>query len=277
MEKNYYRFYSEVGNSYPEEDIVYNTLRGKLRRRFVCEFLDRWHGSLLDIGCNRGMYGAYYNGGTVLGVDISKHALAFALKRPKRGAHQFHAVLGDAENLKFIKPCSFDNVLCSEVLEHVYNPEEVMNGIADVLRHGGTALITVPNYSGKRPMWESTGILRKYDINGPQGDTYYHTAFKPDELASLAGKCGLEIVEKGTLEKEVKYATKIPVLVYFFFDVLNKTLFRSRRFGELNNILLDRFSQLIYRTARILRIDSLLKALVREGVRSYVIVRKPQR
>lgn len=38
----------------------------------------------------------------------------------------------------------FDSVLCTEVLEHCLNPQQVMREMARVLRPGGHALITVP-------------------------------------------------------------------------------------------------------------------------------------
>jgi SAM-dependent methyltransferase len=39
---------------------------------------------------------------------------------------------------------SFDAVLCNQVLEHVFNPDEFLSEIARVLRPGGTLLLTVP-------------------------------------------------------------------------------------------------------------------------------------
>lgn len=38
----------------------------------------------------------------------------------------------------------FDSVLCSQVLEHVFNPEEFLSEIRRVLRPGGKLLLTVP-------------------------------------------------------------------------------------------------------------------------------------
>ncbi|MBI5502665.1 MAG: methyltransferase domain-containing protein [Deltaproteobacteria bacterium] len=43
---------------------------------------------------------------------------------------------------------SFDVVLCTEVLEHVPDPEGAVRELARVLRHGGTLLLTAPLGSG---------------------------------------------------------------------------------------------------------------------------------
>lgn len=43
-----------------------------------------------------------------------------------------------------LEPGSFDLVLCSEVLEHVPDPERALKTIAKLLRPGGTAIVTTP-------------------------------------------------------------------------------------------------------------------------------------
>jgi len=186
MDKSYYRFYREVGECYPEEEIVYKSLRGILRKKFVLQHIRNWKGSLLDIGCNRGMYMKEYSGGAAVGVDISLNLLRHAVQRRINSQFSTYCVLGDAEEISFIKSSTFDNILCSELLEHVYEPEKVIQGIARILKSGGTVLITVPDYSGKRPAWTDIGILETYHIRGIRDNMYYHTAFKPEEIARMA-------------------------------------------------------------------------------------------
>lgn len=56
----------------------------------------------------------------------------------------FHpAVLGDAHNLPF-KDCAFDCVKCTELLEHVENPERVVEDITRVLKPSGTLILSMP-------------------------------------------------------------------------------------------------------------------------------------
>lgn len=43
-----------------------------------------------------------------------------------------------------VDPESFDTVLCNEVLEHVYKPQEVLQEIVRILKPGGYVYITVP-------------------------------------------------------------------------------------------------------------------------------------
>lgn len=52
-------------------------------------------------------------------------------------------VQGDAERLPFADG-TFDAVICAELLEHVFDPRQVVREIRRVLRPGGRVLITVP-------------------------------------------------------------------------------------------------------------------------------------
>ena len=49
-------FYEAVGKNYPEEEIVYKSLRGILRRKFVNSWLKDKAGVLMDIGTGEGIY-----------------------------------------------------------------------------------------------------------------------------------------------------------------------------------------------------------------------------
>ena len=65
----------EVGERYPEEEIVYRALRGKQRKRFVLTHLAKETGSLLDLGCNAGVYLSELKGRKAVGIDISLSVL----------------------------------------------------------------------------------------------------------------------------------------------------------------------------------------------------------
>ena len=262
------KFYEEVGEKYPEEEKVYHTLRGRLRKKFVLTYLKNFEGKLLDVGCNRGMYLRHYLGGPRFGIDLS-HSV---LKKVPKTAALFLAV-GDAERLFFFKKNTFDALLCSEVLEHCLDPLAVFQGIAYVLRPGGKALITTPNYRKKRTDWIDMGELVHYDVHSECDDTYFHTAYRPQELADLAASVNLKIKKLGTLEKEIKYATKIPVLFLLAGRLVNR-IFRSSRFDQFNQKLFDQMSIGIYSVCRITGLDKLFSKMVKEGVRSYIILTK---
>ena len=262
-------FYEQCGEKYPEEELVYKTLRGKLRKKFILQRLSEFQGSLLEIGCNRGMYLQEYNGGDCFGIDLSASVL--------RQAHRekaIHLAVADAEQLCFKNAC-FNHVLCSEVLEHCLHPQEIFSGIAAVLKQNGSALLTTPNYSKKKHEYIELGSLKSFNIDCDCGNFYYHTAYKPGELEIMAKTAGLKVLETGTLEKEVKYAAKIPAAVLLFVRLINK-VFRSKKIDQMNEAFFQVFTNWIYYICHITRLEKILLKLIPEGVRSYIVMKKKE-
>jgi len=262
------RFYQQVGEKYPEEEQVYHTLRGRLRRQFVMSRLKDLSGSLLDVGCNRGAYLAGYANGPRFGVDLSLPVL----KRIESGT-AIRRVQADAERLDCFKPGSFENVLCSEVLEHCLHPQQVMAGIARVLKRGGQALITTPNYRGRRPSWIEVGSMEQYGVHSELEEGYYHTAFRPEDLAELAKAAGLVVSEQGTLEREIKYAAKLPAL-FLYLGYYGRRWLGWRGMDKVCEKLFNRFSTMIYHVCHASGLEPYLLKWIGEGVRSYVVVGK---
>jgi SAM-dependent methyltransferase len=88
------------------------------------------HGRLLDVGCGSKPYQKYFAALEYIGLDMqgrNKHADRFY----------------DGKTFPF-SDGEFDAVLTSEVLEHVFNPDEFLSEINRVLRNGGVLLLTVP-------------------------------------------------------------------------------------------------------------------------------------
>lgn len=268
MKKAFAFFYEEVGAKYPEEEEVYHTLRGRLRKAFILEHLRQMNGRLLDVGCNSGHYLAAYENGPRFGVDVSCSVL---YRVPRDLAA--HWLVADAERLQTFRPDSFDAVLCSEVLEHCLDPHSVFSGIAHILRPGGQALITTPNYKGRRPEWIPMDSLTDYGIRGDFNGKYYHSAFRPYELRTLAESVGFKVVQCGTLEKEVKYAAKIPAAILISGRLLNK-LARSRKIEQLLLRIFNVLSIWIYEVCRVTHLQRILTGFVAEGVRSYILLEK---
>lgn len=266
-------FYEEVGAKYPEEQVVYQGLRGKLRKAFILDRLSGWHGRFLDIGCNRGVYLRSYPGGSGIGVDLS-HSV---LKQAKTMNRDLSLVVADAQNMGCFKTASFDRILCSEVIEHVPVPQNVFEEIARILIPGGAALITTPNYRGEKPEWADLGVLKSYGIPGMEGEAYFHTAFRPSELVQMGQQAGLNVEEAGTIEKEVKYSAKIPAALFVVLRFLNRHSLKSARVELGLQRMFDRMSWSVYRVVKALGLNGFLLRWISEGVRSYAILSKPTR
>ncbi len=98
---------------------------------------------VLDAGCGNGWLSKYFEGkkNQVISMDIS-------IKNPvrvlKENPNQNHAaVVADVYHLPF-KKNSFDTIIASEIMEHVYDPRLFIVQLMDVLKPGGRLIITTP-------------------------------------------------------------------------------------------------------------------------------------
>jgi SAM-dependent methyltransferase len=105
--------------------------------RFLKPNLRRLEGSLLDVGCGERPFRCFIPSGVrYVGLDVPGSA-AFGMGR------QPDVVLFDGLTIPF-PDNSWDNILCTEVLEHAPEPEGLVREMLRVLRPGGTLLLTVP-------------------------------------------------------------------------------------------------------------------------------------
>lgn len=89
-----------------------------LRTKHLKPILNKLEGSILEIGCGRGVDTKYIKSKQVLGLDIDEAACQLYTKNTG-----FNAKIGDAEKLPF-RDATFDNVTAFGVLEHMGLKEE---------------------------------------------------------------------------------------------------------------------------------------------------------
>lgn len=106
---------------------------------------------IMDMGCNRGfdifrMNNKFPNSNILFtGLDISSLDVEQARNYvTKNGIDNCKFVVGNAMATNF-EAESFDIVVCSEVLEHVPQPEKILKEINRILKRGGLAIISTPN------------------------------------------------------------------------------------------------------------------------------------
>lgn len=109
----------------------------------ACKFLKDCN-KVLDIGCGDGSFSMlvkdYLTNPELYGVDISEEAVLIALNR---GVHAYQVNV-DKETLPFENEF-FDGVFCGEVIEHLYDPDHLLDEIYRVLRKKGICVLTTPN------------------------------------------------------------------------------------------------------------------------------------
>ncbi|MBI4698327.1 MAG: class I SAM-dependent methyltransferase [Nitrospirae bacterium] len=96
---------------------------------------------LLEAGCGAGNILEGLDCRKIIGVDLSLYMLG---KARQKNIDHVHLLGADIESLPF-RDQRFDKIICSEVLEHVMDPQRAISEIMRVLRDNGLLIISIPN------------------------------------------------------------------------------------------------------------------------------------
>lgn len=111
-------------------------------KREALELLPAGEGVILDVGCGTGEFSQRIarKGYDPFGIDIAREAM-----RRYRG-RGFPGLLLDLHQSSLpFESGSFEGVWCTEVLEHLDDPEGLLEEFHRVLKPGGTLIVTCPN------------------------------------------------------------------------------------------------------------------------------------
>ncbi len=114
--------------------------------RAILHFLNKNKNKcILDYGCGNGCIGNYLLrlGYQVFGVDASEDGIIVANKG-LREKHFYNFDFDDAILPIDLQRRTFDTVVSTQVIEHVYSPEQYIRNIAKILPVGGELYITTP-------------------------------------------------------------------------------------------------------------------------------------
>jgi ubiquinone/menaquinone biosynthesis C-methylase UbiE len=181
----------------------------------------------LDIGCERGFdvfsllkHFSDYNIEFV-GIDISSEKIVVANKKMKeKGISNCTFLQGNAEELNFPSE-SFDFILCSEVIEHLYKPEKALKDMYKILKKDGYLILTTPNPDNKMGMFvprffknrwaDWMGERKNVKATGDEPHAYvYHIGeLSINEWIKMCKATGFQVLE--TRRAEFIYGSK-------FFD-----------------------------------------------------------
>jgi 2-polyprenyl-3-methyl-5-hydroxy-6-metoxy-1,4-benzoquinol methylase len=141
--------------------------------------------TLMDVGCAMGVLleEAKQVGFEPYGVDISKDAAEFC---KKQGFHAVHGTVRSYHESHETK--HFDVVTGFEVIEHEYSPRAMVETMYKMVKKGGIAVVTTPNYASR---WR--------EVMGKYWPGYQHPEhlffFDPDALRYLFTDVGFSEVK----------------------------------------------------------------------------------
>ncbi|MEI8012428.1 MAG: class I SAM-dependent methyltransferase [Candidatus Omnitrophota bacterium] len=122
-----------------------------IRARLICSLAQiSAHDTVLEIGCESGgLMAVLPPCHRLVGIDISSVALSHAQTRLKHIHRDAHFIQCDATGSLPFKQGEFSVIICSEMLEHVANPDKVIDAIRKISTTSTRIIISVPNEAPK--------------------------------------------------------------------------------------------------------------------------------
>jgi ubiquinone/menaquinone biosynthesis C-methylase UbiE len=130
--------YKKCYDTIAKDSLIQTFEKGKHKRLSrTAKLIGKGYARILDVGCADGeLLEILGTNGLKVGLDISVVYLNIAKKK-------FDVILADAENMP-LRQGTFEAVVCSDLLEHVLNPENVVEEIRRILTNKGKAFFVVP-------------------------------------------------------------------------------------------------------------------------------------
>lgn len=175
--------------------------------RAIRRLAPRLNGKLLDFGCGRKPFETLFKVEQYIGLDMEQ--TGHDHKRSKVDVYY------DGRHIPFPEN-SFDSVFCSEVLEHVFNPDEILPEIHRVMKSNARALITVPF------CWNEHEV------------PYDYARYSSFGLTHLLEKNGFKVI---SLEKSGNFArVSFQLWTLYIYELFSKL--KLGRFGHLLSMVL---------------------------------------
>ncbi|MBS3959330.1 MAG: bifunctional 2-polyprenyl-6-hydroxyphenol methylase/3-demethylubiquinol 3-O-methyltransferase UbiG [Xanthomonadaceae bacterium] len=154
---------------------------------------------VLDVGCGGGLLSEAMAdaGAEVLGIDLAADLVDVArlhlLEREQSGERPRLAYrVQAAESLAAEMPDHFDLVTCMELLEHVPDPQSILDACAALLRPGGVLVVSTIS---RTPAAFALAIVGAEYLTGliERGTHDWRRFIRPSELAAGLRRAGLEL------------------------------------------------------------------------------------
>lgn len=188
-----------VASSHPGEVAVGSRLIANTIARFYHTHLsDHCRGKLIDLGCGKApLYEAY--------KDLVESAICVDWPNASHGKDYLDFECDLTQELPF-QDQEFDTIILSDVLEHIPEPEKLLQEMYRILRNEGKALINVPFF---------------YWLHETPYDYYRYTEFG---LRYLAESAGFKVVTLTAMGGFPEVLTDITAKFLQFRPVIGKPL-----------------------------------------------------
>jgi len=162
----------------------------------IIKGLDKYSkkGRLLDVGCGRGelLYSAKKYGWGVLGIDVSEDFVSYAKSR-----FDVPVIVGNLKD-SVLQREKFDAITLVSVLQHSYDPADLLINANRVLKDGGVLFIEVMNngsliYKAGDIYYRLTGSNKTTNLS-PTFPSYQIYGFSKASILKMLEKSGFKIL-----------------------------------------------------------------------------------
>lgn len=182
-----------------------------VRLAWVAERANLGGARVLDVGCGGGLLSEAMAkaGATVTALDLAPELIQVAKLHGLEAGTKVEYREQSVEALAEEQPGTFDVITCMEMLEHVPDPQSILDACAKLLRPGGQLFASTLN---RTPAAFGLAIVGAEYVAGllPKGTHQYRDFIRPSELARGMRTAGLDVRDiSGILYEPWKHAARL--------------------------------------------------------------------
>lgn len=163
------------------------------RLEFIVQYCGLDKTSILDVGCGGGVLteGMAKLGAEVTGIDAASEAIEVA---KEHAAKNKLSIQYECLPIEDYEHEGFDVITCMEMLEHVQNPEVVLNHCKRLLKPGGFLFLSTISRTVKA--YASAIVAAEYLLKILPKQTHDYSKFlKPSELMRMTRSLDFELID----------------------------------------------------------------------------------
>jgi 2-polyprenyl-6-hydroxyphenyl methylase/3-demethylubiquinone-9 3-methyltransferase len=167
-----------------------------LRLAFINERAQLKNTKAVDVGCGGGILteALVKSGAETFGIDMGEMPLNVAKLHALEAGLKIKYELTTAEAMAEKHPDEFDVVTCMEMLEHVPDPQAIINACATMAKPGGDVFFSTLNRNPKAYLLAIVGAEYIAKML-PKGTHDYARFIRPAELARCCREAGLHVYD----------------------------------------------------------------------------------
>ena len=149
---------------------------------------------MLDIGCGGGLISELLakKNGNVTGIDENIYNIKQAREHAKIGSIKINYKNQSLDTFYKKNKKKYDLILCLEVLEHVNDVKKTLDKISELMKPGGTLILSTINRNLKSLLFAK--IFGEYVLNWiPVGTHQFEKFLKPEEIVEFLKLKKIEI------------------------------------------------------------------------------------